>query len=228
MTRSRKRAPKLERTSERLAEPTVQLFDAIWTRALPWLQSCSKQTAKYFQDAYLTKTTPAALQKQFRCSAASPGQTSLRFGGFWSGLVGTYPGSGSGSHSQWQALVSGKVHESPLSIFESMQTIFQKERQDKFRWRTQMHFVAWPELPANSESLRSAGRSPAVDFWQARDQTKLCGSCNHYHMHRRTDDAASMSPEGSDVRPEGSCACGCSHHQRCWPATRYVDVFGGV
>ena len=63
-----------------------------------------------------------------------------------------------------------------------------------------MHFVTWPELPAasllSSESLHSAGRSPAVDFWQARDQTKLCGSRNYYHMHRRTDDAASVSPDG--------------------------------
>ena len=36
----------------------------------------------------------------------------------------------------------------------------------------------------------------SIAFWQARDQTKLCGSRNYYHMHRRTDAAGSVSPDG--------------------------------
>ena len=106
--------------------------------------------------------------------------------GLESGIIATYPRSGSGSqtlesfHSQWQALVKGQVQEQPTSIFSCMEHIYQREWADKFRWRQAMHFVTWPEVPAaallNSDGLRGAGRPPAVDLWH--HQKHDCGNRN--------------------------------------------------
>ena len=50
--------------------------------------------------------------------------------------------------------------------------------------------MTWPETSAgvlyNSESLRSAGRSPAADFWDQREK-KLCGNRNYFQIWVRTD-----------------------------------------
>ena len=63
------------------------------------------------------------------------------------------------------------------------------------------NFMTWPETSAgviyNSESLRSAGRSPAADFWNQREK-KLCGNRNYFQIWVRTDRWA-----------EGKCGC-------CW------------
>ena len=205
MKRSRKRAPKLQAISERLTESFR--FRASYLRCSFSIPSgherchgCSPATSRL----------PGCLS--YEDHAGSSAETvSVQCGIAWTDVAvvrRVLVGSGGNVprqwvrvpnnrefesfHSQWQAFVSGKVRESPLSIFEFMQTIFQRQWQEKFRWGTQMHVPAAALL--NSEGLRSAGRSPAVDFWQAKDQTKLCGCRNYYHMHRRTDAAGSVSP----------------------------------
>ncbi|CAE7302405.1 unnamed protein product [Symbiodinium necroappetens] len=41
--------------------PTLQFFDAVWHLALQWLESCSKQTFKYWTDTYFDKIPATAL-----------------------------------------------------------------------------------------------------------------------------------------------------------------------
>ena len=81
-----------------------------------------------------------------------------------------------------------------------MQDIYQNDWCEQFRWSEQHSFMTWPEHSAaalfNSDSLRSAGRSPAVDFWKERGQ-RLCGQTNYLHIHIRTDgEKTSVDPSG--------------------------------
>ena len=106
-----------------------------------------------------------------------------------------------------------------------MQDIYQNDWCEQFRWSEQHSFMTWPEHSAaalfNSDSLRSAGRSPAVDFWKERGQ-RLCGQTNYLHIHIRTDgEKTSVDPFGlttflgSTLRKAGwHHACRCCHKQR--------------
>ncbi|CAJ1461401.1 unnamed protein product, partial [Effrenium voratum] len=94
--------------------PTVQLFDAVWQLAFPWLRKKSAQAAEYFQHTYFQKVPVGSLQKGFSCTSTIWGAEGLWFSGFWGGILGTYPGSSSGTqtlesfHAYWQSSIKGQ------------------------------------------------------------------------------------------------------------------------
>ena len=160
------------------ALPTVQLFDATWQLVFPRLEKLCKPAAGYLQATYFCRSAPSGLQKQLHCTETLWGADAVWFAGFWAGVLGTYPGSSSGTqplesfHGYWQSRLSDKKRASPTQIFEVMQKVYEEDWCDKFSWSEERAFLTWPAQPAaallNSQSLRSAGRSPAVDYWHER------------------------------------------------------------
>ena len=177
--------------------PTVQLFDAVWHRAFKWLGSKSRPTVQYLQKKYFQLVSPETLQKQYLCNSGSWDAGKLGFAGFWVGIIGTYPGSGSGSqsmesfHSSWQRRVQRDARASPLQKFAVMQELFKAELREKFQWGSQQEFMTWPDRQA--QTLRTTQRSPAVDFWKHREP-KITGLQNHVHVSLRTGPADSADP----------------------------------
>ena len=162
--------------------PTVILFDAVWHAAFAWLQKVSKSAAEYLQTTYFKQLDRASLQRQFWCDVP-----------VWHG---TNSGSGSGTqtlesfHSYWQEAVKQSTRADPRAIFGRMERLFRDDWSEKFAWSEARVFQTWPQCPAqellNGQALRTAGRLPAVDFWNNREP-KLCGFRNYYKIHRRTD-----------------------------------------
>ncbi len=70
---------------------------------------------------------------------------------------------------------------------------------EQFAWGEDANFDSFPRAHAesllNGGSLRSAGRSPAVDYWRNR-QVKLDGRRNHVVCSIRTDPGNKSSPDG--------------------------------
>ncbi|CAJ1458910.1 unnamed protein product [Effrenium voratum] len=185
--------------------PTVQLFDAVWQLAFPWLRKKSAQAAEYFQHTYFQKVPVGSLQKGFSCTSTIWGAEGLWFSGFWGGILGTYPGSSSGTqtlesfHAYWQSSIKAKARVSPTEIFASMQQLFENDWASRFAWEEEKTFVTWPARSAdalfNSKSLRSAGRSPARDFWEHREP-RLCGNRNYRQVYIRTGEAGGTDVDG--------------------------------
>ncbi|CAJ1453396.1 unnamed protein product, partial [Effrenium voratum] len=69
----------------------------------------------------------------------------------------------------------------------------------RFAWEEEKTFVTWPARSAdalfNSKSLRSAGRSPARDFWEHREP-RLCGNRNYRQVYIRTGEAGGTDVDG--------------------------------
>ena len=104
-----------------------------------------------------------------------------------------------------------------------MQALYQDDWQEKFAWGEQKIFRTWPALPAeellNSNALRNAGRSPAVDSWQGR-QKRLCGNTNHYQLYIRADgDADSVDASGLTT----FWVMRCKKYKECMPAQAVVS-----
>lgn len=173
--------------------PTVQLLDGVWGATFQWLSRVNKAAVTYLQKQYFKSVSVEGLSKRFRCREAMRGD-SLWFGTFWSGIVGTYPGSASGTqtiegfHSSWQAKLKKNARASPLELFSHMQELF-NDWCAEFAWDEDRSFQTWPSEPAqdllNGQALRSVGRSPAVDFWIHREK-KITGARNFCKIYRRT------------------------------------------
>ena len=156
----------------------------------------SARASEYLQTTYFKQLDRASLQRQFWCSVPVWHETNCWFAGLWAGVTGTYPGSGSGTqtlesfHSYWQEAVKQSTRADPRAIFGRMERLFRDGWSEKFAWSEARVFQTWPQCPAqellNGQALRTAGRSPAVDFWNNREP-KLCGFRNYYKFHRRTD-----------------------------------------
>ena len=185
--------------------PTIQLFDAIWQTTFTWLRQTYPKACDYLQETYFQGVSVENLQRQFRCNQSLWEASTLWFAGFWSGIIGTYPGSSSGTqtlesfHSYWQTRIQAKARAKPTEIFQCMQDLYENDWAGKFQWQEKRPFMTWPETSAemlyNSESLRSAGRSPAADFWDG--SKKLCGNRNYCQLWVRTDgQKASVDADG--------------------------------
>ena len=186
--------------------PTIQLFDCVWQLTFEWLRATCPAAAKYLEKTYFQKVQPENLQKQMRCECTHWGATGIMFAGFWSGIIGTYPGSSSGSqtlesfHSYWQAGLKARARAKPTEVLRCMQDMYRDDWHEKFQWAEERSFLTWPAVAAaalyNSESLRQAGRSPAVDFWKAREG-RGAGKRNYYQVFVRTDgQRQSVDPAG--------------------------------
>ena len=186
--------------------PTIQLFDAIWHVGFEWLQSVKKPAAEYLQKHYMVQVTSANLHKQMHCTAGTWGRSHLWFAGNWSGIIGIYPGSASGTqtleskHAQWQQELGKYTRVAPQKVFDAMQTIFTDSWSKKYEWSSKREFPTWPQEETgsllNGQTLRTAGRSPAIDFWNGRDR-KLTGHRNYHVVHRRTDESSTNPATGT-------------------------------
>ena len=102
--------------------PTIQLVDAVWANTFDWLSHINKKAVTYLQKQYFKSVTVENLAKRYRCREAMRGDR-LWFATFWSGIIGTYPGSASGTqtiesfHSAWQSKVQKSARLSPVDIF---------------------------------------------------------------------------------------------------------------
>eukprot|EP00438_Fugacium_kawagutii_P008368 Skav228124 [mRNA] locus=scaffold1220:246254:247684:+ [translate_table: standard] len=173
--------------------PTVQLLDGVWGATFEWLSRVNKAAVTYLQKQYFKSVSVEGLSKRFRCQHAMRGD-SLWFATFWSGIVGTYPGSASGTqtiegfHSSWQAKLEKNARTSPLDLFSHMQELLD-DWSVEFGWDEERSFQTWPPEPAqdllNGQALRSVGRSPAIDFWTNREK-KISGARNFCKTYRRT------------------------------------------
>ena len=152
----------------------------------------SARAAEYLQTTYFKQLDRASLQRQFWCGVP-----------VWHG---TNSGSGSGTqtlesfHSYWQEAVKQSTRADPRAIFGRMERLFRDGWSEKFAWSEARVFQTWPQCPAqellNGQALRTAGRLPAVDFWNNREP-KLCGFRNYYKIHRRTD-STTMNASGQE------------------------------
>ena len=184
--------------------PTIQLVDAVWDATFDWLNGVNKTAVSYLQKWYFKSITVDNMSKRFRCQKAIQGNT-LWFGTFWSGIIGTYPGSASGTqtiesfHSSWQSKLKKGTRISPLEVFDHMQKIFEDDWSSQFDWDEEADFLTWPLEPAqellNGQASRTVGRSPAVDFWYHREK-KLNGCRNHFKIHRRTSGTDADGAQG--------------------------------
>ena len=92
-------------------------------------------------------------------------------------MLGTAPGTGSGSlslealHSSWEKEIRNEVRSNVFQILPKMQCLYRKW-ESTFAWGQDCSFDHYPrgfdESLLNGASLRTAGRSPAVDFWTHR------------------------------------------------------------
>eukprot|EP00975_Prorocentrum_lima_P039591 8318431-Prorocentrum_lima.AAC.1 len=91
--------------------------------------------------------------------------------GHWYGVLGTAPGSGSGSltlearHSQWERELCHDDRSDALQILPKMQALYYNQWERIFAWGSPPSFDLlpkhWCEELLNGGALRTAGRSPA-------------------------------------------------------------------
>ena len=184
--------------------PIIQLLDAVWANTFDWLSHINKKAVTYLQKQYFKSVTVEILAKRFRCPEAMPGDR-LWFASFWSGIIGTYPRSVSGTqtiesfHSAWQSKVQKSARLSLVDIFTYMQQHFEQEWSQQFCWEEEKTFLTWPSEPAqellNGQNLRSAGRFPAIDFWNHREK-KLTGRRNYCKVYQRTSGTDADASKG--------------------------------
>ncbi|CAE6945734.1 RPL15 [Symbiodinium natans] len=171
--------------------PTLQLTDLIW-RAI--FQDLPADAAAYLQRQFFQKCAVADVQRVFKTIVALPQHGGkLWLPSFWAGVFGTCPGSGAGSnplearHAAWEAELKSRTRSSLLATFDGLQHLYAKWRKT-FEWGTAMRMSAFPvgesEHLMNSATLRSQGRSPAVDYWKMRNEGnhvkfRVCNSAMH-------------------------------------------------
>ncbi len=111
--------------------PTLQLFDAVWQVEFKKLVRAGQgDIAKYLMDTYFVKVTVSNLSKQMRLKTPAWGASAVLFAGFWVGVLGTHPGTGSGTqtiesfHAHWQRSLEGQLRPSPVRLFEVMEAMY--------------------------------------------------------------------------------------------------------
>ena len=117
----------------------------------------------------------------------------MLMGGHWYGVLGTAPGTGTGSqtiearHSDWETLAKSKNRSDMFEIWPVMENIYDTWN-DTFAWGAEVSFTNDPhhfnETLLNGGGLKSVGRSTAVDFWRQRNQGD--GHGNYVKIARRT------------------------------------------
>lgn len=155
--------------------PSVQLFDCIWRAAFHELREVLEEpdAAEYLCNTYFHEVplqVAAIIYK--RVSQGCWRQAALLLGGFWCGVLGTAPDTGSGMqtiearHSDWQAQLERRTRSDIYSILPCMQELYD-HWEDICDWGRQVSFSNTPrEFSAtlvNGASLRRLGRSTAME-----------------------------------------------------------------
>ena len=116
------------------ALPSLQLFDALWTvffhTMFRWKET---RAMEYLQRYYFREVRLSNLKKQFLGVGKSTyGKSFCWVGYHWTGILGTAPGTGTGSqtlearHSQWENELKGESRRSPLRVLPSMQELYER------------------------------------------------------------------------------------------------------
>lgn len=151
----------------------------------------------YLQETFFVLSSIKNLQKVFKHIKRGTwnGREQMWTAGHWYGILGTVPGTGSGTltlearHAQWEDIVRTGTQKNIFRILPQMQEMYDDHWSDLFGWGEKLSFDHFPkqydESLLNGGALRSAGRSPAVDFWRNR------GEGNHQRVHKQTGAADS-------------------------------------
>ena len=173
--------------------PTLQLFDAIWRVCFRTLEVTWKEAnaLQYLRDTYFTEVKVESLQSVFKhIHKICWGCKTMLIAGHWYGILGTAPGTGTGSQtiearqSDWQELLRTRCKAKVFSIWPTMQEIYESW-EDTFAWGAKVAFTNMPrhfnETLLNGAGLKKAGRSTAVEFWHNR------GKQNYREIHQERD-----------------------------------------
>jgi hypothetical protein len=160
--------------------PTLQLFDAVWRVFFHMVQHQWKEphAVEYLQSTYFAEPTLDNVRMQYkRVGVTSWGRSTFLVAGHWYGILGTAPGTGTGSqtiearHSQWQEEVRVRSRSNIFTIWPAMQDIYDSW-EDTFAWGAEVSFSNtarhFNETLLNGAGLKSVGRSTAVEFWRDR------------------------------------------------------------
>ncbi len=134
--------------------------------------------AEYLAKTFFKSIRPVNLQKMARTGDPAFGAQSFYFAGFWSGCLGTHPGTASGTqtiesfHNVWQQHVHRASRRDVRLMLSELQRLYRDVWSRQHRWGQPSCYGMFPCTPnpmmLNSSRLRQAGRSPAVDFWDHR------------------------------------------------------------
>ena len=162
--------------------PTLQLFDGLWRVFLHVLEHVYREphAAAYLRATYFSSPTLTNAQQQFKLLGHTAWKTSdILVAGHWYGILGTAPGTGTGSqsiearHADWQEKIRSRCSASLLTIFDAMQELY-SDWVDTFSWGSEVSFANLPrtvnEVFVNGSGLARLGRSTAVEFWKKRGQ----------------------------------------------------------
>ena len=171
---------------------SLQLYDALWRVIFHMMEHKWKEpvAAQYLFDWYFKEVPLDVLRKVFKLlHAGCWGKQTMYFSGHWYGILGTFPGSGSGSlslearHSDWSKDIQEDSRVDVLKILPAMQKLYDTWT-DTFQWEKEIPYHGSPtvynEGLINGATLRTVGRSTAVDFWRKRTEG------NHVSIVRQT------------------------------------------
>ncbi len=153
----------MEMLNSTRAVASLELFDALWKVFFYVLDRQGEGiTVRYLQKTYFKLVKCTNLGKVFkRTTTGAWGEKEhVWFGGHWIGVLGTAPGSGSGSqtlearHSQWERDLRSADKKSPASIFKALQTLFDRWN-DIFDWRHPCSFSQYPKNLCDSVERRN-------------------------------------------------------------------------
>ena len=186
--------------------PTLQLADAIWQVIFEELPA---DVAKYLQRQFSLRRalcrTSSASSKVSGLRHAAPRNFGCQVSA-WVGILGTSPGSGGGTNplearrASWEAELKSRTRDGLLTALRDMQRLYSKWV-TVFEWGKPLRMSAFSadenEYLLNSASLRSQGRSPAIDYWPEGAPEPELHQASHLLLDRDHD-----MPEG--VRKSGS------------------------
>ena len=132
--------------------PLCSFLTATWQLVFPWLEKLCKPAAGYLQATYFCRSAPSGLQKQLHCTEDAVGCRRCLvcrllgrcFGDIPWVFIGHSARSKVSTDTGSPGLSDKKRGLRPTQIFEVMQKVYEAA------------------ALLNSQSLRSAGRSPAV------------------------------------------------------------------
>ena len=134
--------------------PTVERFDAVRRVAFHELAVVGETTTvAYLQKPYFFQTSVAKVRKAFGVQAALTSDEQMWFAGHWCGVLGTYPGTASGSqtteafHSFWQGGTKVASRHRATCLLEVMQGLFRGEWQINFGLSEAAPLGLWPHAP---------------------------------------------------------------------------------
>jgi hypothetical protein len=120
--------------------PTLQLFDAVWFALFQHLvRNKESAVVGYLQREYWWRIPLSGLASRWSMRETAWQQSHVLFAPHWTGVMGTMPGTGSGSqtvesfHSYWQSLVTGMKRADVLDVIAGIQRLYREEWRHYFR-----------------------------------------------------------------------------------------------